>query len=152
MHYNQFTIDYISAVKRHLRIEFNTHGNAVFLPDEIVPLDLIALKNELQEIWADSKSAIELVKSKQDAIVQSGLFGLINELDTALKIGFLLGDRIVLIDYLYERILLKKEPEKINISHLGVLASSLVNTLPLAEKGRIVIIPNPFEWNQNQSK
>lgn len=147
MHYNQFTIDYITAIKRHLKIEFNTNGEAVFLPDEIKPADIINLTAELKEIWSDSKNAIDLVKSKQDSIIQSGLFGLVNELDTALKVGFLISDRIILIDYLYERILLKKKPENIDIVHLGILASSLVNTLPLVEKGRIVIIPNPFDWN-----
>jgi hypothetical protein len=147
IHYNQFTIDYINAVQRNLKIEFDSEGNALYIPDKIEPNDIINLKNDLQAIWYNSKSAIDLVQSKYDATIQSGLFGLVNEMDTALKVGFLIGDRVVLIDYLFERLLLKKEPEKINRVHLGVIASSLVNTLPLAERGRIVIIPNPFNWN-----
>lgn len=50
------------------------------------------------------------------------------------KSWFSLGDRIVLVDYLYERILSKLSPERINITHIGSIASSLVNLLPLAEK------------------
>ena len=152
MHYNQFTIDYINAVKSNLKIEFDTEGNALYLPDSIISNDIVNLKNDLQQIWNNSSSAITLLETKHDAKIQSGLFGLINELDTALKVGFLLGDRVVLTDYLFERLLLRKEPSKINLVHLGVIASSLVNTLPLAEAGRIVIIPNPFTWNPESKK
>jgi hypothetical protein len=147
MHYNHFTINYIKAVKTNLKIEFNSDGNAVFFLEKIKPIDIINLKNELQAIWVNSKSAITLVESKHDSIIQSGLFGLVNEMDTALKVGFLMGDRVVLIDYLFERLLIRKEPNKINLINLGIIASSLVNTLPLAERGRLVIIPNPFDWN-----
>lgn len=147
MHYNQFTIDYIQAIRRNLKIEVNENGEAIFFPDIIKDTDLTNLKNELQTIWVNSQSAISIVQTRHDAKIQSGLFGLVNELDTALKIGFLIGDRVVLIDYLYERILLKKEPNKIDKIHLGAIANSLVSALPLAQKGRIVIIPNPFNWN-----
>lgn len=152
MHYNQFTIDYIIAVKSNLKIEFDTVGNALYFPDNITSDDIINLKNDLQKIWCNSNSAVTLLETKHDATIQSGLFGFINELDTALKVGFLLGDRVVLTDYLFERILLKKEPNKIDLHHLGIIASSLVNTLPLAETGRVVIIPNPFTWNPESKK
>lgn len=152
MHYNQFTIDYIKAVKSNLKIEVDTIGNALYFPDSISSTDIINLKNDLQQIWSNSDSAIALLEIKHDAKIQSGLFGLINELDTALKVGFLLGDRVVLTDYLFERLLLRKEPSKINYLHLGVIARSLVNILPLAEEGRIVIIPNPFNWNHESKK
>ncbi|MDP2235687.1 MAG: hypothetical protein Q8J88_04555 [Bacteroidales bacterium] len=146
MHYNQFTIDYIEAVKRNLYIEVNEAGESLYFPDSVNERDILNLKNELQSIWANSTSAIDIVRSKQNASIQSGLFGLVNELDTALKIGFLISDRVVLIDYLFERLLTRKEPNKIDLIHLGVLASSLVNALPLAKSGRVVIIPSPFNW------
>jgi hypothetical protein len=152
MHYNHFTIEYIQAIKRNLKIQINNEGNALFFPDTIEISDIANLKKDLEEIWAGSHSAVLLLETKHDATVQSGLFGLVNEMDTALKVGFLMGDRVVLIDYLYERLLCKKDPEKINIQHLGVISSSLVNCLSLAEKGRIVIIPSPFGWNPESKK
>lgn len=152
MHYNQFTIDYIKAVKSNLKIELDNNGNAIYFPDSVTPDNIAKLKSDLQQIWNSSDSAITLLETKHDAKIQSGLFGLVNELDTALKVGFLLGDRVVLTDYLFERLLLRKEPDKINPIHLGVITSSLVNTLPLAEAGRIVIIPNPFTWNPESKK
>ena len=50
MHYNQFTIDYINAVKSNLKIEFDTEGNALYLPDSIISNDIVNLKNDLQQI------------------------------------------------------------------------------------------------------
>jgi hypothetical protein len=152
MHYNQFTIDYVQAIKRNLKIEFNENGKGMFSPDLIKHEDLINLRNELETIWGSSKSAISIIQQKHDSNIQSALFGLVNEFDTALKIGFLISDRVVLIDYLYERILLRKDPKQIDIVHLGVIANSLVSALPLARQGRIVIIPNPFNWNSEMSK
>lgn len=150
MNYNHFTIDYINAIKSNLKIEIDSAGIVSFFPDKISLEDIVNLKKELQSVWLSSESAILVIKSKHDATIQSGLFGLVNDLDAALKIGFLLGDRVVLVDYLFERML--ADPDKVDKIRLGVIASSLVNTLPLAEKGRIVIIPNPFNWNPDSKK
>ena len=103
-------------------------------------------------IWKETESAISILRTLEEAFVQMGLFGLVDDLDLAVKVGFSLGDRIVLVDYLYERILSKLSPERINITHIGSIASSLVNLLPLAEKGRIVMIPNPFMWHSDSKQ
>ena len=147
MHYNQFTIDYIEAVKRNLDIRVDESEEARFFYDSASDSNILNLKNDLQEIWENSTKAIDIVHSKHDAIIQSGLFGLVNDLEMALKVGFLMSDRVVLIDYLFDRLLTKKEPSKINRTHLGVIASSLVGALPLAKSGRIVIIPSPLDWH-----
>ena len=152
MHYNQFTIDYINLVKANLKISFDRNGIAQFSADKITDSDIENLKHDIQRIWSNSISAIKILETKYDATIQSGLFGLIDEFDVALKVGFLLGDRVVLTDYLFERILLKREPNQIDLEHLGRISCSLVNTLQLAKEGKIVIIPNPFEWNPESKK
>ncbi len=143
--YNHFTIDYIKAVKKHLKIEFDTKGEAVFFPEKVCDYDFMMLSVDLTEIFKKSFSSIEIVRNRFDSKIQAGLFGMTNDFDKAIKTGFLIADRIVLIDYLYERVL-KKRINKINVRHIGSIASSLVQLLPLAQKGRIVMIPNPFEW------
>jgi len=149
---NHFTINYLQAIKEHLHIDFNTDGKAVFYPEKICDTDFVNLKSALDHIWKESESAISILRSKEEAIVQMGLFGLVDNLDLAVKVGFSLGDRIVLIDYLYERILSKYSPTRINITHIGSVASALVGLLPLAERGRIVMIPNPFAWHSDAKK
>lgn len=149
---NHFTINYLQAIKTHLHIDFNTDNRAVFYPDKVCNSDFINLKKTLDQIWKETESAISILRTREEAFVQMGLFGLVDDLDLAVKVGFSLGDRIVLVDYLYERILSKLSPERINITHIGSIASSLVNLLPLAEKGRIVMIPNPFMWHSDSKQ
>ncbi len=150
MNYNQFTIDYIKAIQSHLCIEINKFGEAIFVFDKITQSNIVELKDELTEIFKNSESSIKILTEKVDTSIQAGLFGLVDDLDKAIKVGFLIADRVVLIDYLFERILTKKI-DNIDITHLGSIASFLVQLLPLAEKGRIVIIQNPFKW-YNPSK
>lgn len=152
MHYNQFTIDYIEAIKEHLHIVLNDNNEAWAIPETVTIENISSLHDRLKEVWNKSDSAIEIIKSRHDSAIQSGLFGPVNELDFALKVGFLQSDRIVLIDYLLSRFLSRKDPGKINKDHLCALGNSLVELLPLAKKGRVVIIPNPFIWNPNTKK
>lgn len=151
MNYNHFTVSYINSIKNNLCISINSKGEAEFYPEKINASNILNLKIELEKLWKEATTAIEIIENKQDATIQAGLFGLINDLDKALKVGFLIADRVVLIDYLFERIL-SKNLEKIDYTHLGVIASSLVNILPLAENGRVVIIPNPFKWNEKSKE
>lgn len=147
MHYNNFTIKYLEAIKQNLKIEPNENNETFCHPDTINLENIIALRKELESIWDISESAIALTTNKHDSTIQSGLFGPINDFDLALRTGFLLGDRIVLIDYIFDRVLSRKKPELVNREHLCSVANSLVKVLPLAREGRIVIIPNPFIWN-----
>lgn len=147
MHYNHFTINYIEAIKKHLKIELNEQGEAAFFPDAITNENINELKIELQNIWPEHQTAISIISEKKDSKLQSGLFGLVNDFANAIKIGFLISDRIVLVDYIFERILSVKEVNKIDKQHLGSIASGLVSCLPLAHQGRIVIIPSPLKWS-----
>jgi hypothetical protein len=146
MHYNQFTIDYILAIKHHLKIEVNQNGRAVFFNDLIQEKDVLELKQVLSFLWSDAEKSIDIIKSKKDSKIQAGLFGIVEDLELAIKVGFLIADRVILIDFLFKRILNSKN---IDLVKLGVVSSFLVSLLPLAEKGRIVIIPNPFDWNDD---
>ncbi|MCD4741590.1 MAG: hypothetical protein K8R67_03765 [Desulfobacteraceae bacterium] len=122
------------------------------MPDNITEKNIRALRDELTSIWRHSQSAIEIIQNKHESKLQSGLFGLIDDFGKALKIGFLIGDRVVLLDYLFDRLLTKKVSGQINKLQLGLIGNNIVELLPLAKKGRIVIIPNPFVWNQRTKK
>jgi hypothetical protein len=145
--YNHFTIRYIEAIRFNLKIEI-VNGETLFFPDFILPEDIANLQRDLDDIWLTADSAIEVAKNRTDSKIQSGLFGLFNEFDLAIRTGFLMGDRVILLDYLYERLLKNKSFETINIEQLGSIGVNLVSTLELAKKGRIVIIPSPFYWHK----
>lgn len=145
--YNQFTISYIEAICKHLKIETDSIGKTIFVPSRITFKDILELKGTLDELWSKADQSIQIIKQKQDSKLQSCLFGLVDDLDLALRTGYLISDRVVLVDYLYERILRKKKPEQINLQRLGVIASGLCGGLQLAKDGRLVIIPHPFGWH-----
>ena len=152
MSYNKFTIKYLESLEKNLNIETNENNETFCLPDTISVEKIAALKSELESIWDMSESAIEITKNKHDSTIQSGLFGPTNDLDLALRTGFLQGDRVILLDYIFDRILSRKKPEFVIRENLGSLANSLVKLLPLAREGRIVIIPNPFVWHPYSKK
>jgi hypothetical protein len=146
-HYNEFTICYIEALSEHLKIETDSNGQAIFVPGRIKTADLVTLKMTLDALWQKAEQSVTVVRRKQESQLQSCLFGLVDDLDLALKTGYLISDRVVLLDYLYERILCKKKAEKIDLQHMGVVASGLCSALDLAKEGRLVIIPHPFGWH-----
>ena len=152
MNYNNFTIQYIQTLQENLHIVVDKNENVLFNRASVTLNNIKKLIEDLQIIWKKSNSSIEILKRKEDSKIQSGLFGLHEDLDFAIKTGFLISDRVVLIDYLYDRILKKQNPESINIRQIIEIAIPLVKLLPLAKNGRIVIIPNPFSWNKDSKK
>lgn len=152
MHYNHFTISYIQAVQDCLDIYPDSTGTITVIPEAITDQQLIDLKLKLDKIWEVSNSAVKLLKAKQEAQRQTCLFGLVSDFDLALKTGFLIGDRIVLLDYLYERILSKRKPGQIDRVTLSVIVWGIVSCLDLAKQGKLVIIPHPFGWHPQTPK
>jgi hypothetical protein len=147
--YNHFTINYITAIIEALDIKLQDNEEALIVPSTITIEKLRVLKTRLDNIWIDSGSSIDICVNKHDTKIQSGLFGLVDDFKKAIQIGFLISDRVVLVDYLYDRILSLKNLEKTNIPNLCAIVTNLAGLLPLAIKGRIVIIPSPFSWNDD---
>ncbi len=152
MHYNYFTIGYIEAILRRLHLELDSNDRGVFFPERVSYSDLLALRDDISHLWDERHSAIDLLEKKHDSTSQSCLFGMVEDIESALKIGYLLSDRVVLVDYLFERTLCKLRPGNVNIIHIGSICSSLVSALPLARAGRLIIIQNPFVWNQTSKE
>lgn len=151
MNYNHFTINYIELLKKHLKIEL-FDNRALFFPDRVTIEDISLLKEELSNIWESSSTAIRILEESYDSKIQSGLFGLIDDFELALKTGYLIGDRVVALDFIYERILKNKKENQVNKLLLGKASANLVLALELAKKGRFVIIPSPFYWNSDSKK
>ncbi len=149
--YNHFTIRYIEAILINLDIRL-IDGSVQFFPDTTTVENFRNLKGDLDEIWEDSETAIKILKEKKDALIQNALFGLVNDFELSLRTGYLLGDRVVVIDYIYERILCKQEVRSSEILRVGDLCKNLVLALDLAKAGKFVIIPNPFTWHKKSKK
>ncbi len=147
----QFTVDYIDAVQRRLKIEIDDHGVPIFVPERIDKSNIHKLRDDLTNIWHYEEDSRTSVKNREGAHIQSVAYGLSDDFDTLLKSGYLIGDRVVLLDLLYGRLLRKKNIEEIDFEQLGVVANNLVSTKSLALDGHLVIIRHPFEWH-NESR
>ncbi len=146
MNYNHFTIRYIECLEKHLKIT-TLDGETNFFPDFVTANNIKDLKDALYLVWDDSHTAVELLVQKKEAKLQAALFGLVENFDLAIKAGYMIADRIVLIDFIYQRIL--QDLEKLDKNVLGEVARNLVKMKSLAQEGRFVIIPSPFYWNSD---
>ena len=147
MHYNHFTISYIECLEKHLKITTLDNNDTLFFPDYITKQDIDNLKSDLDIIWYSSQTSIDIISEKKEAKLQAGLFGLVENFDLAIKTGYLLADRIVVLDFIYQRIL--KNTDQVNKINLGEVGRNLVKMKSLAQEGRFVIIPSPFDWNSD---
>ena len=145
-HYNHFTISYIEIICKYLKIEKDSSNNFIYLPEFTTDEDLTGLKDALGSIWIAVNDSVTILQEKKDSRLQSCLFGVVNDFDLAMKTGYLISDRVVLVDYVYGRLLSNTSPGKIDKEKLGVVATNLASCLELAKAGRIVIIPMPLNW------
>lgn len=143
-----FTLKYIEAVQQRLQINVNEKREPVFVPERIEIADLRKLGQDLNDIWSMRDEAIASVQNCEGAFLQSVAYGLIDDFDLTLKVGYLIGDRVVLWDYLLGRLLREKNIAKVNLPQIGVIGNNLVSASLLAEKGYLVILPHPFEWHK----
>ena len=123
-HYNYFTIGYIEAILHRLHIECDSCDRGVFIPEKVSYSDLLALRDDIAKLWDERYSAVDLLERKHDSTSQSCLFGMVDDMESALKIGYLVSDRVVLVDYLYERILCRLRPEFVFERYLSMIAFS----------------------------
>lgn len=144
----KFTVNYITAVKNRLQIEINEIGVPVFIPDRIGKAEIRKLKEDLTDIWSKEEDARISVKNLEGAFLQSAAYGLFEDFELCLKVGYLISDRIILWDYIFGRLLREKNIENIDYVKLGVIANNLVKVSSLSQKGNLVILPHPFDWHR----
>ncbi len=140
------TLDYIEALKSGLRITQPPGGPPLF--DPAAACDIGVLGDRLRALMAlQGADAIRAVEERQGAMLQMVAYGLMDDFETCVKIGFLLGDRVVLWDLLGGRIL-EQVPSAIDRERVGCIATNIVALEPLARSGHVVILPHPFDWHE----
>jgi hypothetical protein len=143
---SELTIRYIELVQERLNIVTPPLGPPLF--DTANDKTLEALGEDLRDLLRESgKGAIDFVRAEGSrGVLQTVAYGAFDDLDLATKIGFLLGERVVLWDILASR-LLDDRNGTYNVDLIGAVANSLVALSPLARKGHIVILPHPSTWH-----
>jgi hypothetical protein len=141
------TLDYFSAIERRLGISWEAQNRPICIPDRFDATALKSLKAELDDILkgdlADKARNATNEYSKEH--IQTVGFGLAPDFDQFIKLGFLYGDRVVLWDFLSNRLLL--DEGRISKLTLAKTACELLLLKPAVERGAIVILPHPAEWS-----
>lgn len=141
------TLAYLQAIENRLSITWTPQNQPICVPDRIDNTALRSLKDELDALLLrdPGRQAIDATRVYGMDHIQTVGFGLAPDFDQFIKLGFLYGDRVVLWDFLSNRLLL----EKSGISNLTIAktACELLLLKPAVERGAVVILPHPVEWS-----
>lgn len=141
----EFTNRYIERVQNTLRIEISTIGPPTCaLPGRDT---LRQLRDQLNALVAKSGTvAVESVRNSEGALLQTVAYGAFEDLEFAVKIGLLLGDRVVIWDLLASRLLVGgRNDDRAEV--ISAVGNALVALKPLADEGALVILPHPLSWH-----
>ena len=145
------TLAYIAAIKHRLQVSV-TDGKATCLLSNVTPIALRQVKSDLDDILRSTEAARESVARSEGAILQTAAFGYSADLDLTLRAGFLLGDRVVLWDYLWRTlgrgIDASTDDEK---GWIATIATGIVEVEELARLGHVVVLPHPLDWSKDAS-
>jgi hypothetical protein len=145
------TLAYIDAIKHGLQVTV-TDGKATCLLSNVTPAALRQVKSDLDDILRSTEAARESVARSEGAILQTASFGYSADLDLTLRAGFLLGDRVVLWDYLWRT--LGRGIDAFTDdkrSRIAAIATGIVEVEELARLGHVVLLPHPLDWSKDAS-
>lgn len=140
------TCRYIDAVQESLSIELK-YGEPICVIDNVSKESLSELHNQLAEALSTSDEVRLEISKSTAASLQSVAFGLVPDLEECIKIGFLMGDRVVIWDYL-GRLSPAYLGDKSNWEEIAVAANTIVSLRSLAENGRVAVLPHPLAWDE----
>jgi hypothetical protein len=142
------TSNYLDAVKRNLDVQI-VHGKPLCFLKNVRKSKMKSLCTDLNDIMNASGEASRAdISSHKGAHLQLACFGKVDDFELAIKTGYLLGDRIVLWDYLSRSAYRwSKSSWKTRVEDVAVVATNLVSLATLAERGHLVILAHPLTWS-----
>jgi len=157
----QASIQYIEAIKHHLKPRILDNGDAMLYPDEITPSIVKKLESDLTDIIYGNtgESARLATKYYGEKNVQGVAFGELEDFQTTIKIGVLYCKRIVLWDLLstichditYRISKAQFVPLKLNSQdsiEIAKIASNVLSIEKLVRDGALVILGHPSAWSK----
>ena len=141
------SLNYLAAIESRLGITWEANDTPVCVPDGFDASATKNLKAELDGILKGEppRKALNATREYGKQYIQTVGFGLAADFDQFVKLGFLYGDRVVLWDFLSDRLL--SEKSKISKMTLAQTACELLLLKPAVERGAVVILPHPMEWS-----
>lgn len=152
----ELSLNYLTAIKERLYIERNEIGQPIFFPGRVNKFSLERLRNEIDDIYNSTLFGNALTDTaaftKEQKQVQTVGYGLVSDFQKLIKLGFLLGDRVVIWDLIFSRVLSEIKDDYKYYNHIGTLACNLMLLENIIKEGAIVILPPPITWNPQTRK
>jgi len=146
---SDFTIQLLDAMTDILHIEDVDTGSPVYVPGRVVPFTVRRLQEAIRDLYRGTtlKDAIDAMESfGSDSRIQTSGVGYSADFDTFVKLGLLIGERVVLWDAFLPSILGSRE-DLVDTTELGALACRLLMLKAVVEKNGIVLLPHPRIWS-----
>ena len=146
----EFTLQYFDALIDILHIENISEGKPTFIPDHINEFTIMRLHEAIHDLYESRLKDDGLGDlrsySEKDSItkIQTTGIGFAPNFDLMIKMGLLLGHRLVLWDTMIPGIVFSKS---INLTQLGRVVCELLQTYPIVQQGGLVYLPHPANWS-----
>ena len=141
----RFTLQYLQILKARL----------YFSPDDLSTdrsnlnaFSLKRTKEDLTDLMRGFTLQGALEDTRGSSLIQTVGFGMVQDFDKFVKLGFLNGQRVVLWDLIASRLLTDDNPRSELVPAVADIASNLVALEEVAKSGGVVILPPPAYWSK----
>ncbi|HLO61101.1 MAG TPA: hypothetical protein VK179_20290 [Bacteroidales bacterium] len=146
----EISIKYINSIRERLHIETNEYEQPIFFPGRINIFSLERLKKDIDDIYNSSllDDAITDTASftRDKKLIQTVGYGMVSDFQKLIKLGFLIGDRVVIWDFLFSRALKDIKDDYRYFDFIGGIACDLLLLENVIKDGSIGILPPPIMW------
>ncbi len=141
-----YTLQLFDALETYLHIEWDEMGEPVGYPSRINHITIQRLVLALKELYEKNAILDAISGFEGYSGHQSSAVGFAENYDAFIKVGVLLGDRIVL----WEAILISELDSNIlRADRVLKAACDILRMKPLVEQGGAVYLPHMRNWNPN---
>lgn len=144
------SLEYLKIIEERLGISWNDLGNPVYVFGHVNTFTYRRLTNDIGELFCGNTldNAIVDCRAFGRERVQTVGFGFVEDFDKFVKMGFLCGERLILWDFFWGRILQSADQTPIAEELLAQVACELLLIKPIVQAGALVILPHPTHWSE----
>lgn len=149
-----FTLKYLELLEKHLNVTWSDAGIPICVTDWIRNESIAALRADLEKLVHS-----DLERAARQATIEYGInhiqtvgFGLAPDFDQFIKLGLIYGERVVLWDVIYSRILVDDQKSQARYGLLAQITCNLLMLRGTVERGGVVLLAHPIVWSKMASE
>ena len=151
----EYSLQFLKALEEDLKIEWNQGGLPIFNSELINHMSITKLAYDLSDLVKSKlkdDAIVDIENPPKENLIQTTGIGFAENFDLFTKLGFLLGDRVIMWDSMILGILTSGRADLINKMELGKVACDLLMLKPAIELGGLAILPHPITWLERSQR